>query len=339
MNVDIVVKKTAKAAPHRMAAPHSPPFKQRFGAWGRVYKVYSNNHTADVYLDTGVFLKQVPVSSKEWVKPGDDYTTGERDLPPENARVFVFMPYGDYDGCFVLCSGFVVTDKAQKQAFMEDEKERIRKRVWPGNWKSEYHYETGTYDIISPDEKTRLKIDYGTEQEAKDPHELHLLIFHDEENNDPGIKLDFVSGKTIDLYTFDDIVFHHEKGKSISLEERIDKNYTNKANVTNSIEGNKTEDVVGNYKHTSADTDIESTAPVGVKGTNTQLGNDVLQVFFDDLIKAVTRNPIVIPPVPWPKGTPVPPAPPIINMFLNGVIQDIVAAAIKAKESCAKALK
>ncbi|GMO52454.1 MAG: hypothetical protein Pg6C_18110 [Treponemataceae bacterium] len=73
------------------------------------------------------------------------------------------------------------------------------------------------------------------------------------------------------------------------------------------------------------DFDIEAEKPIGLEGTKTQLGADVLQVFFDDLIAAMTRNP-VIPPAPLPKGAPVPPAPPMINMFLNGVIEDIVAA-------------
>jgi hypothetical protein len=211
MNGEIVVKKPAQKAPHGIAVLHTPPNKQRYGAWGRVDKVYSNNHTADVYLDTGMFLKQVPVSSKEWVVPGDDYTTGQRDLPPVNARVFVFMPYGDYDGCFILCSGFVVTDKAQKGAFMEDEKERIRKRVYPGNWKWEYHYATGTYELTSPDEKTRLKIDYGTEQEAKEPHELRLTLFEK-------IKFAAASLKSLALSVFDDEVkVEHIFGEKIRI--------------------------------------------------------------------------------------------------------------------------
>ncbi len=213
MNIDIVVKKPAKparTAPKGMV-PHAAPFSQRYGAWGRVDKVYSNNHTADVYLDTGVFLKQIPVSSREWVMSGDDYTTGQRDLPPENARVFVFMPYGIYDGCFVLCSGFVVTDKGQKDAFMEDGKEKSRKRVYPGNWKEEYDCATGTHEIISPDGKTSLKIDYGTEQEAKDPPELHLKLFDN-------IKADVVSDESITLSAFDDEVkIEHTKNENAKV--------------------------------------------------------------------------------------------------------------------------
>ena len=109
--------------------------------------------------------------------------------------------------------------------------------------------------------------------------------------------------------------------------------------VTKLYNANEKTDVVGNSKHTSANTDIHSAAPIGMKGTETQLGGDVLQIFFDDLIAAVTRNPIIIPPVPWAEGLPVPPSPPIINMHLKGVWSDIVAAANKAKASCAKALK
>lgn len=112
-----------------------------------------------------------------------------------------------------------------------------------------------------------------------------------------------------------------------------------KGDEKTSIKKNQTIDVTENYKHSSADSDIHSKKPIGIKGTETQLGGDVLQVFFDDLIKAVTRNPVLIPPVPLPPGAPVPPVPPIMNMHLKGVWDDIVKAATKAKNSCAKALK
>jgi phage baseplate assembly protein gpV len=91
---------------------------------------------------------------------------------------------------------------------------------------------------------------------------------------------------------------------------------------------------------TTDDLDIESAKPIGFEGTKTQLGADVLQIFFDDLIAALkARNPVITPSALWPKGAPVPPAPPIINMFLNGLIADLVRALVKAKKSCAMALK
>jgi phage baseplate assembly protein gpV len=98
-------------------------------------------------------------------------------------------------------------------------------------------------------------------------------------------------------------------------------------------------EVKENTHLTTDDLDIKSENPIGFSGAKTELGTDVLQVFFDDLKAAVQRNPVVIPSAPWPKGAPVPPAPPIINMFLNGLIVDIVAAIEKAKASCKKALK
>jgi len=95
-------------------------------------------------------------------------------------------------------------------------------------------------------------------------------------------------------------------------------------------------------EHTGLETndlDVESAKPIGFEGTKTQLGADVLQILFDDLIKAVTRNPVLVPPVALPPGSPVPPVPPIINMHLKGVWDDVVAALNKAKAACAKALK
>jgi hypothetical protein len=97
--------------------------------------------------------------------------------------------------------------------------------------------------------------------------------------------------------------------------------------------------VTGKSKHTSADTDIESTAPVGIKGTETQLGGGSLQLYWDAETEAWSQWPIIIPPVPWPSGVPVPPVPPLINMALNGLKNAILQADTEAKASCAKAIK
>lgn len=177
----------------------SNPNLNRHGAWGIVREVYGEDHSADVLIDSGVLIYHIPVSSKAWVCPGDTYTCGERDLPPVGARVFVLMPTGNFDGCFVLCSGFVVTDKAQEDAFLGEGKENIRKHVSPGNWKTESHDATGTYEIVSPDERTSLKINYGTEDEPKDAPELHLTIFDQ-------IACDVISDDTVRLSVFDSVL-------------------------------------------------------------------------------------------------------------------------------------
>lgn len=141
--------------------------------------------------------------------------------------------------------------------------------------------------------------------------------------------------------TLDIVVDQKKTEKMNSLETEINENRKTDIGTDDdlTIKGNQTTEVKGNSKHKSADTDIVSASPIGVNGTNTELGSDVLEVFFDELIDAVTRNPILIPPAALPPGAPVPPAPPIINMHLKGVWGDIEKAAKKAKASCKKVLK
>ncbi len=193
----ITIRNTGTAArPVQSGIRSSNPYINRYGVWGIVRDVYSADHSVDVLIDAGVLLYHVPVSSKEWVVPGDEYTTGERNLPPAGARVFVMMPTGNFDGCFVLCSGLAVTDRAQQENFMGEDKAKIRKRVKPGNWKEEYHYATGTYEIVSPDDKTSIKIDYGTEDEPKDAPELYLNFFDE-------LKIEHKTGDSTKLTIFD----------------------------------------------------------------------------------------------------------------------------------------
>jgi phage baseplate assembly protein gpV len=160
-----------------------------------------------------------------------------------------------------------------------------------------------------------------------------ILIVSDDGKN--VVKFDADKG-TLDL-----VVDQTKTEKIKNVETNIDENRKTEIGIDDnlSIEGNQTTEVTGNSKHKSADTDIVSEKPIGFQGTETELGAGVLQVFFDDLIKAVTRNPVMIPPSPLPPGAPVPPVPPVINMHLKGVWDDIEKAAKNAKESCAKALK
>jgi hypothetical protein len=116
-------------------------------------------------------------------------------------------------------------------------------------------------------------------------------------------------------------------------------NQTVDKDVTKTFKANETTEVTGNSTHKSANTDIESTAPVGIKGTGTLLGGGVLQPYLDDEKAAWSQWPSFIPPAPWPPGVPVPPAPPIICMALNGLKAALSQADSTAKSNCAKALK
>jgi hypothetical protein len=95
----------------------------------------------------------------------------------------------------------------------------------------------------------------------------------------------------------------------------------------------------GVTKLVTKDTFIESEAPVGIEGTKTQLGGGALQPYWSAETSAWTQWPVFIPPIPWPPGLPVPPAPPIICMALNGLKNAILQADTTAKSSCAKAIK
>jgi hypothetical protein len=338
--MEIVVKRRDDTpAPVQQKRREPPMF--HIGEYGRVKKLHSEDNTVDVLLDSGVYLKHIPVRSDGWViyqeDSEKDFNAGGRDLPPVHTRVFILMPTGTYHDCFVLCSLFSTPDKAEP--FLADERERIQEKQTPSWWHITNDNDTGSHKAVSPDKKTKRNLDYGSKDEPLDPPELHEQLFHDDENDDPGIKLDMVSGKSIEQEMFKEVMYTLFKGDSISLEEKLDKYFKNRKSVYTDIDENQETRVAKNSLHESDNTDIHSNKPVGIKGTETQLGADVLQVFFADIIKAVTRNPIVIPPVPLPPGVPVPPVPPLINMHLNGVWQDIVAAANKAIASCAKALQ
>ena len=150
-----------------------------------------------------MFVSSAPVASMEWVNEiegSDGYVTGERNLPPRGASVFIMMPSGNLDSAFVLCSGFSVFETPHVDAFMAKDdlekelKDPVRKRVLPGNWKTEYNHDTGTVSAISPDDKTSVLLDY----DPADP-ELHLKLFDE-------IKLDVVSGKDMKITCFDTVI-------------------------------------------------------------------------------------------------------------------------------------
>jgi hypothetical protein len=218
--MDILIKRRkAESLPpkHSEKLAQPSPYDKRYGEWGRVELLHSEDNSVDIFLDIGIHLKRVQVSSSEWVVPlqdsGKDYNSGERDLPPVYSRVFVMMPSGTFYDCFVLCSGFSTID--QTKPYMEDDKEQVKERFTPNRWHFINNRVSGSQEIISPDEKTRLKLDYGTEKELLDPPELHAQLFH---GDDPGLELDIVSGKTVDMNIFDDLkLTHNTEEKTVDI--------------------------------------------------------------------------------------------------------------------------
>jgi hypothetical protein len=264
--MDILIKRrkpeSPPANPSRLAQPS--PYDRRYGEWGRVELLHSEDNSVDIFLDIGVYLKRVPVSSREWVVPGQDagkdYNSGERDLPPEHARVFVMMPTGTYDDCFVLCSGFAAID--QTQPYMKDKGEKIKERITPSGWHITDDYVTGSHKAVSPDEKTSLLIDYGTEDEPKeDAPELHLSLFDE-------IKVDVAADDNVTLSVFEEVCIEHVKGDSCTIKVFDTELVVKEGEV--SIKPKKTTvEVDGDVEiKTSGKTTIEATGDTTVKGVN-----------------------------------------------------------------------
>jgi hypothetical protein len=186
---------------------------KRFGAWGRVEAINSEDNTADVFLDDGSFLNNVPVVSKEWVIWSDDaekeFNSGERDLPPVQARVFVFMPTFTFADCFIApFSGFDNTDKNISEPFLKEEKENIKERITPSGWHITDDYYTGSHKAVSPDKETSIEIDYGCEEEPKEENpEFHLELFEE-------LNIGLIKDKSYEARLFDELAIEHKKGES-----------------------------------------------------------------------------------------------------------------------------
>jgi len=221
-------------------------FDKQFGIWGKVNAINSNDNTVDVILDTGVYLNNVPVASREWVIYGEDvkkdFNAGERDLPPIQARVFVFMPTFTFNDCFIApFSGFNNFDKNISSPFLEDDKQNIKERITPSGWHITNDYITGSHKAVSLDKETSLEIDYGTEDKAKEKPELHLKIFDE-------ILIDHTKGGSCTVKIFDSelIIKPGEiyiKPKELAIE--VDGNVMLKTNGSTKIESSGDTEVKG----------------------------------------------------------------------------------------------
>jgi hypothetical protein len=265
--MDIVVKKRAPgspvAQPQKIAPPS--PFDKRFGEWGKVEILHSDDNTVDIYLDSGTHLKRVPVASKEWVVYGEDaekdYNSGERDLPPVQGRVFIMMPTCTYNDCFVMpFSGFSTIN--QSAPYMEDDREKIKERITPSGWHVTNDYVTGSHKAVSPDKKTSLEIDYGTEEEPKeDAPELHLSLFDQ-------IKADVIADDKATLSVFDEVSIEHVKGDSCTVKV-FNTELVIKPGSVSLKPKETTLEVDGNLEiKTGGDVTVEADGDATVKGTN-----------------------------------------------------------------------
>jgi len=263
----ITIKRKDIGTPQPKAAPRSPHDRWRFGEWGRVEALHSDDITADVLLDSGVYLKRVPVASKEWVIIGEDaetkkdYNSGERDLPPVHASVYLIMPSATYNDCFITpFSGFSAID--QTAPYMDDEKEKIKERITPSGWHITDDHVTGSHKSVSPDEKTSLEIDYGNEEEPKEENpELRLNLFDN-------IKAEIVAEDNVSISVFDEVTIDHVKEDSCTIKV-FDTEIVIKQGEVSIKPKETTIEVDGNaIIKTTGNTEIEAAGDVSVKGVN-----------------------------------------------------------------------
>ena len=290
----ITINKSLNQYNHESKKPAESALDNRIGLWGVVKAVCSKDNTADVVLENGLFLTSVPVASKEWVViPSEEdaekgRSSGERDLPPVNARVFVFMPTHTFSDCFIApFSSFITIDRNASAPFMEDDKEKIKERITPSGWHMTNGYVAGSYKAVSPDGKTSFEIDYGNEEEPKEENpELHINLF----NN---IKADVTAEDNVSISVFDEVTIDHVKEDSCTIKvfdtELVIKRgevsiKTKKINIevdgdaTLKTSGKTTIEATGDTVVKGAKVDVEASQSAKVKAPQVQITGGSLQV-------------------------------------------------------------
>jgi hypothetical protein len=144
-------------------------------------------------------------------------------------------------------------------------------------------------------------------------------------NEDKDSYFEIVDGdKTINIICEEKI---NETAKDdINVTTKKNRNVNVQENDAITVEGKQTIDVTGSAKYTSADTDIESGQPVGINGSATMLGADVLQPYWSDESSAWAARAFL---------------PSVVTLAeeLNLLKSEIMAADAKAKASGAKSIK
>lgn len=173
--------------------PRSINDTHRYGMWCKVLKRYSLDHTVDVETAEGFTVTHIPVASREWVTL-DDPIFGERNLPPVNSIVFMFMPTGGIDNAFIFGGCFLPTfDKHQE--FLVEGKEDEELAKMEGNWERKLDKVTGDLEIIGTDDDDNtltiaIKKSEGTIQ-ITDWHDNDLVV------DQAGITVTDTKGNTV----------------------------------------------------------------------------------------------------------------------------------------------
>ncbi|MGP1458943.1 MAG: hypothetical protein ACTTKL_06510 [Treponema sp.] len=165
MPINIELNKKAKADIKR-GSIGSSSYDMRYGFWGVVTEVHSEDCTVHVRMENGIELSGVRVASQEWVTAVKDKPlTGERKLPSVDTYVFCLMPTGEYSSAFVLCSGFARA-AAIHGDFKKKDKNDEAERLDNSGWKFESDYKTGTKRIQNKAKDPTITLEVNQEDEG-----------------------------------------------------------------------------------------------------------------------------------------------------------------------------
>jgi hypothetical protein len=128
---------------------NTPPMT--FGTWGKVIERHSEDHSVDIETAEGFRLTHIPVASRGWVTL-DDPILGERDLPPKETMVFMFMPTGNVDSAFIPpFSSFIHTFEKHTEVFLQKGKEEEEYAEYEGGWSKKFDKATGDLELVGTD--------------------------------------------------------------------------------------------------------------------------------------------------------------------------------------------
>jgi hypothetical protein len=239
--MDKIVIHTRRPTAEKALIPTETPFDKRYGFYGIVTEIHPKRNTVNLRMDTGRDINDVRVASLQWITldRNKDYLTGQRRLPPLNSYVYCLMPSGEPSSAIILCSVFPTAD-SNYDAFKEDSPDAafIDKRIDSGGWKFTHDIRTGTRKIQNSPEDGKETISIEVNQEDKGNEKVTVKIHKN-------------------VYSVD-----KENGIQIETDKNMDRKIG--VNSTETVKGNKEEKITGKYKLESADTDIESIAPVGL---------------------------------------------------------------------------
>jgi hypothetical protein len=122
--------------------------------WCKVLERYSIDHTVDVETAEGFAVTRIPVASREWVTL-DDPVLGERNLPPVNSIVFMFMPTGGIDNAFIFGGCFLPSLDKHTSEFRAEGKEDEELTKKEGKWKRTFDKITGDMEVAGTDDNDK----------------------------------------------------------------------------------------------------------------------------------------------------------------------------------------